>query len=63
MNDPIVLVLTRGVYILIFGLTLLDFLRRRDIPRLEVAALHLHLDRRNRVNNNTHEALHGHVAQ
>ena len=39
MDDPILQLLTRGVFILVFGLTLIDFLRWRDLARLEVAAL------------------------
>jgi signal transduction histidine kinase/CheY-like chemotaxis protein len=39
MDDPLLQWLTRGVFILVFCLTLIDFLRWRDVPRLEVAAL------------------------
>ena len=39
MDDPLLQLGTRGVFILVFCLTLLDFLRSREIPRLEVAAL------------------------
>src|SRR5260370_40902932 len=39
MDDPVLQVLSRGVFILVFCLTLLDFLHWRDLPRLEVAAL------------------------
>jgi PAS domain S-box-containing protein len=39
MDDPLLQLLTRGVYVLVFCLTLFDFLRWRDVPRLEVAAL------------------------
>jgi PAS domain S-box-containing protein len=39
MDDPLLQALTRGVFILVFCLTLLDFLRWRDAPRFDVAAL------------------------
>lgn len=39
MADPLLQFVTRGVFILVFCLTLLDFLRWRDLPHLEVAAL------------------------
>jgi hypothetical protein len=39
MDDPVLQVLSRGVFVLVFSLTLLDFLRWRDLPHLEVAAL------------------------
>src|SRR5215207_4625352 len=39
MDDSILQFLTRGVFVLVFGLTLFEFLRRRDLAHLEVAAL------------------------
>ena len=39
MADPLLQFVTRGVFVLVFCLTLLDFLRWRDLPHLEVAAL------------------------
>lgn len=39
MDDPLVQLVTRGVFGLVFILTLLDFLRWRDLPRLEIAAV------------------------
>src|SRR6266536_1060425 len=39
MADPLPQFVTRGVFVLVFCLTLLDFLRWRDLPHLEVAAL------------------------
>jgi signal transduction histidine kinase len=39
MDDPLLQLLTRGVFILVFCLAFLDFLRSRNLPRLEVAAL------------------------
>ncbi|HEY3059147.1 MAG TPA: hypothetical protein VGL99_09260, partial [Chloroflexota bacterium] len=39
MDDPLLQVATRGVFILVFSLTLIDFLRWRDLPHLEVTAL------------------------
>jgi PAS domain S-box-containing protein len=39
MDDPLLQLLIRGVFILVFCLTLVDYLHWRDIPRLEVAAL------------------------
>ena len=39
MDDSLLQFVTRGVFILVFSLTLLDFLRSRDLARLEVAAL------------------------
>ena len=37
MSDPILQVITRGVFILVCTLTVWDFLRWRDIAHLEVA--------------------------
>jgi signal transduction histidine kinase/CheY-like chemotaxis protein len=39
MDDPVLQLVTRGVFILVFCLTLRDFVRWRDVPRLEIAAL------------------------
>src|SRR5262245_22441095 len=39
MNDPIVQFTTQAVFVLIFVLTLVDFLRRRTLPRLEIVLL------------------------
>src|SRR5215207_164712 len=39
MQDPLLMWLTGGVFVLVFALVLFDFLRTRDLPRLEVAAL------------------------
>src|SRR5581483_1565482 len=39
MNDPLVQLATQAVIVLIFVLTLLDFLRHRDLPRLEIVLL------------------------
>jgi signal transduction histidine kinase/CheY-like chemotaxis protein len=39
MDDPLLQLMSRGVFILVFCLTLLDFIRKRDLQRLEVAAV------------------------
>jgi hypothetical protein len=39
MTDSMLPIVTNGIYILIFGLTLVDLVRFRDLPHLEIAIL------------------------